>query len=123
MEEHRPAGKRERVDLFQIDDVERIAELRLFQIVGNLGHEPLANVLDERVGGLIVEERQLLAHLGSRLATELHILFGRVAVLVRFDPRLCAHGEREGRDNRSNERRCSCSPRVGGSDEWSSHAH
>ena len=45
MEKHRSAGKREGIDLFEIDDVEAVPERRLLQVVRNLVDQPLGQSL------------------------------------------------------------------------------
>ena len=123
VQEHRSARKRERVDLAQIDHVERVAECWLPQVIRDLGNEPVADVFDERIGALIVEYRQLTTHFRRRLPAELDILLGGIAVLVRFYPRLRAQRQRErGCDCRNRRGFRRCPPRVGSRKEWSSHA-
>ena len=85
MQEHRAAGQRERVDLPQVDDVERVAERRLPESRGNRGDQARADPLDESVGRAIVQHRQLLAHFSRRLTPELDVLRRREAVLARLD--------------------------------------
>ena len=104
VEKHRSAGQREGIDLFEIDHVEAVPERRLPQVIGNLVDQPLANLFDEPFRGPVVDERQLLTHFGRRLPTELHVLFRRVAVLVRFDPGLRARGKREDGNDRHSQR-------------------
>ena len=109
VEKHRAAGEREGIDLFEIDDVEAVAERRLLQGIRNLIDQPAADLLHEVFRRLIVDERQLLAHFGRRLASKLHVLLRRVAVLVQFDPRLRASGKGERNNDRHSQRSCPCS--------------
>jgi hypothetical protein len=74
VEEHRAAGQRERVDLPQVHDIERVSKRRLLQPRGNGGHEPAADLFDECVGGPIVQQRQLLTDFGGGPASKLDIL-------------------------------------------------
>ena len=106
MEEHRTARQRERVDLSQIHDVERVPKTRLAEIVRNLGDESLTDPFDEVARQAVVDHRQLSPDVGRRLPAKLHILFGREAIAVRLDARLRgnrhAHRERsDGRNQRS----------------------
>ena len=55
VQEHRTTGKRERIDVAQVDDVERVAERRLAELRGNLLDQPLSDVLDVVLGALIVQ--------------------------------------------------------------------
>ena len=55
MQEHRPAGQRESIDLFEIDHVEAVPERRLLQVIRNLGDQSLANLFDEPFRGPVVD--------------------------------------------------------------------
>ena len=121
VEEHRAAGQREGVDLSEIDDIEGVAERRLPQVARNGVDQPVADSLHELVSGLVADEWQLLPHFRRCLLTELHVLFGRVAVLIGFDPSLRARGQREDRNEHPSQgSRASGSPCVL-DDECSSH--
>ena len=74
MQEHRAAWQRKRVDLFQVDDVERIAERRLLELARYFVDQTLADLLDEVIGRAVVEQRHLFANFLSRLTAKLDIL-------------------------------------------------
>ena len=108
IQEHRPAGQGERVDLTQVHDLERVPELRLTELARDLVDEPFPNALDEIFRAIVIEHRHLPAHLGGGLASELHVLLGGIAVLLTLDARLrrCRRRDRE----RQHGRNCHQSP-------------
>jgi hypothetical protein len=54
------ARQRERVDLFQVHDVERVPEGRLPKLVGDFLDESIADSVDEVARWTVIHHRQLL---------------------------------------------------------------
>jgi hypothetical protein len=104
IEEHRPAGQRERVDLFLIHHVEGVAEFLVLKLRWNGGGECPPDRLDVILGPLIVQKGQLFRDLGGRLPAKFHIVGKAVAVLGRDDPGLCAGKRQRTGDAQPNER-------------------
>ena len=98
VEEHRPAGQREGVDVACVNHVERVAELRVLVLRRDGRGETLA----DRVGVLayvaVAQDRHLLVDLLRVLLTELHVVARLVLVPRRCDVRL-----RERRQRRQHE--------------------
>jgi hypothetical protein len=74
IEKHRAARQGRRIDVGLIHDIERVAERGLTETRGHSGNQPRANALDQVFCRSIVQHWQLLARLGRRLSTNLHIL-------------------------------------------------
>jgi hypothetical protein len=114
-QEHRPAGQREGVDLLLVHHVEGVGELRVLELGRNRGDEPRTDVLDVLIDALVVQYRQFLLGLRSGLATQLHVLGGRVLRVRRFDP-----GLRRNR-HQSGEQRAGDEGGVSMSGQWCAH--
>ncbi len=76
IDEHRPAGQRERVDFTDVDDFEGVAELGMTKVGRNHVDQPASDALD--VGGdlLVGHHRQRPPRFGRGLLAELDILSG-----------------------------------------------
>ena len=84
VEEHRPAGQGERVDLLLVDDAEGVAELGMLILRGNDADQTLTDAGDVLVDRRIVEQRQLFLYLRRGFLSELHIV-GRLVFVGRGD--------------------------------------
>jgi hypothetical protein len=96
---HRPAGQRERVDLFQVHRREGVLVDLLVELRRRRGNQPIAQAGQIAGDPLVADDRVLLSNFSRGLATELHVLLRRVSVLGRLDDRLGArprHGYRKG---------------------------
>ena len=80
VDEHRSARERKGVDFAHVDRLERVLEFRMAEIRGNDVDETPADVLHVRRHRVVVHDRQLIARLARRLATELDVLRGVVFV-------------------------------------------
>jgi len=85
VDEHRSARKRERVDLADVDHLERVIEFRVLHVARNRIDEATTEVFDVRRHGVVPQEGQLLARFRGCLASKLHILGRRVLVFRRRD--------------------------------------
>ena len=88
VDEHRAAGQRERVDLFEVHRRERVLEDGVVQFGRRRRDEPLAEPIEIAGKRRVRDDRILLPDLRRRLPAKLHVLFGRVLVLGNRDLRL-----------------------------------
>ncbi len=88
VDEHRAAGQREGVDLFQVHRRERIFEHGVVQFGRRRCYQPLAQAIEIAGERRVRDDRVLLAYFRGRLSPKLHVLFGRVLVLGHRDLRL-----------------------------------
>ena len=99
---HRPARQREGVDLFHVDDLERVSEFRVTKLRRDRIDKTLPDVRHVRRDRVVSQQRQLLLDLSGRVPAKLHIVAGVVFVFRRRDLRLSAydaHGKNHGRDD------------------------
>ena len=68
---HRTAGQRERIQVADIDDVERVAELRMPKLARYRLSQALPYALHIAVDAIVAKHWKLLRHLLCRLAAEL----------------------------------------------------
>jgi hypothetical protein len=85
VDEHRSAGQRESVDLFQIQRRERILVTLVIQLRRRRCNQAVAHRRQVLRDALVANHRILLANLGGRFHSELHVLFWRELVLRQFD--------------------------------------
>ena len=83
IDEHRSAGQRERVDLADVDDLERVAEPRVLLDPAGSRDQPPPDVLHVRRHLIVPHDRQLLLNLGGCLAAELDVLLDGILLFGR----------------------------------------
>ena len=92
--EDRSSRERERIDVFAIDDLERVAKLRLAEPSWNRCDEPRPDALDGVLGPAIADDRHFLAEFRCRAPSQFDVLGGRESIAVRIDACLRTGRER-----------------------------
>ena len=105
IDEHRPAGQRECVDVLQVHRREGVLEHRIVQLGGSHVDEPLAEPVEVARKCGVGDDGVLLANLCRGLAAEFDVLFWRVLVFRSRDSGLRAgerHRNRDAVESRNN---------------------
>ena len=93
VDEHRPAGQGEGVDLTKVHAGERILVGRMVQLRWCSRHQAFADPAEVSRHFAVVDDRKLLSRFGRGLESELDVLLRRKFVLRWSDPRLSRDGK------------------------------
>jgi hypothetical protein len=104
VDEHRPAGEREGVDVLEVDGGERILERVVLEVGGRGRHQSPAQAVEVGIDLAVVDDGVLAPHLGGGFLTDLDVLLRRILVLGRGDASLRTH------HGRAQEKRCHSDP-------------